>query len=360
MRSYYVTTCFLLLAVPVCGSADSSATSGTGNSISYGTRAKPLEQAAPRYPKRALQKGQEGWVELSYIVGTDGLVYDPIIEDSSGISAFEGRALQTVKGWRFEPATWKDKPIEQAHTKVRVMFAIDGQQRRRGAGQKFIRREKKFNQFLKEGDLEAAGEWLNASFEVAEWNLYETTRLWISSYYLYAAREDDMNQLKSLSRASSGRKFVRPATSAEILRTKFVVEARLGKLVDALETYELLLGEESAISDEDPLAEFAEDFRNFISSGKTIATDALVETEGEECCDAVWGHQLFRRKFVLDNIEGEIKELDIRCDWQRASEKEIYVGKVWEIPASWGTCSLYVHGNEGTTFRLLELSDQQN
>ena len=297
---------------------------------------------------------------LSYVVGTDGLVYDPIIDDSSGISAFERRAIQTVKRWRFEPATSKDKPIEQAHTKVRVTFAIDGSQHQRGAGRKFIRREKKFRQLLKEGDLEVAGEWLNASFEMPEWNLYETTRLWISSYHLYAALEDDENQLRSLRRASSGRDWVRPATATEILKAKFVVEARLGKLVDALETYELLVGEEPAILDEGPLAEVAGKFRDFIDSGKTITTDALVEAEGDECCDAVWGHQLFRRKFAFENIEGEVKDLDIRCDWQRASEKEVYAGKVWEIPESWGDCSLYVHGNEGTTFRLLELSDQQN
>lgn len=203
MRISHIVTLLLFSAVPVFGIAEPSGSFETDPSVVHGTRAKPLQRPGPKYPQFQRRKGQEGWVVFSFVVGTDGLVHDPIIDDSSGIPAFEKSVLQMAESWRYEPATWNGKPVEQAKTKTRITFALEGPQSRRGASEKYIKRERKFDRLLKSGDVEGAGEFLDLSFERTGWNLYETTRLWLSSYRLFAARADYENQLKSIRRAST-------------------------------------------------------------------------------------------------------------------------------------------------------------
>lgn len=55
-----------------------------------------LEAVAPLYPLSARERGQEGWVELSFIVSADGRVLDPIVERSSGQAVFERAALDAA------------------------------------------------------------------------------------------------------------------------------------------------------------------------------------------------------------------------------------------------------------------------
>ena len=56
----------------------------------------PVRHDAAVYPDRELRFGREGWVILSYVVRTDGLVRDVVIEDSSGVPAFEEAAVKAV------------------------------------------------------------------------------------------------------------------------------------------------------------------------------------------------------------------------------------------------------------------------
>ena len=65
----------------------------------------PLDRRNPNYPTRAAQHGNEGWVMLSFVVSETGEVEEPMIEDSSGVEAFEGAALEAISSWRYTPAT---------------------------------------------------------------------------------------------------------------------------------------------------------------------------------------------------------------------------------------------------------------
>lgn len=57
--------------------------------------AKPVVRTAPNYPTIELREGQQGWVELNYVVTTDGTVVEPVVEASSGSRAFERAAIKT-------------------------------------------------------------------------------------------------------------------------------------------------------------------------------------------------------------------------------------------------------------------------
>jgi TonB family protein len=50
-------------------------------------------------------------VKVSFIIGTDGRVHSPLILESAGLQG-DRRVLQTVRSWRYRPATCNGVPTE--------------------------------------------------------------------------------------------------------------------------------------------------------------------------------------------------------------------------------------------------------
>jgi TonB family protein len=65
------------------------------------TTPDPLDTAAAR--------GQR--VKVSFIIGTDGRVHSPLILESAGLAG-DRHVLQTVRTWRYRPATCNGVPTE--------------------------------------------------------------------------------------------------------------------------------------------------------------------------------------------------------------------------------------------------------
>lgn len=70
-----------------------------------------LRNPSPAYPKAELRRRREGLVILSVEVSRDGRPNAVLIMKSSGITAFDRTARQTVAHWRFIPATRNGKPV---------------------------------------------------------------------------------------------------------------------------------------------------------------------------------------------------------------------------------------------------------
>lgn len=58
-------------------------------------------------------------VKVSFIIGTDGRVHSPLILESAGLAG-DRRVLQTVRTWRYRPATCNGVPTE---TEGKVEFS---------------------------------------------------------------------------------------------------------------------------------------------------------------------------------------------------------------------------------------------
>ncbi len=67
----------------------------------------------------------------------------------------------------------------------------------------------------------------------------------------------------------------------------------------------------------------------------------------------VWGHRLLRRMPGIQEIEGELDRVELRCKWKRVTAKP-GEGKAWRIPEAWGTCDVFVFGEPGASFKLVE------
>lgn len=81
------------------------------------------EYIAPKYPRQALERGMNGWVDLEFTVARDGSTRDVAIVDASHNTYFREEASAAVEAWRFEPHRFLDEPIEQrAYTRIRFEF----------------------------------------------------------------------------------------------------------------------------------------------------------------------------------------------------------------------------------------------
>jgi TonB family protein len=80
--------------------------------------------SAPQYPSLALNRQIEGWVDLEFVIGTDGVPRDVTITDGSHDTFFRGEARRAVEQWRFEPREFHGRVIEQ-RSYARIRFTVE-------------------------------------------------------------------------------------------------------------------------------------------------------------------------------------------------------------------------------------------
>ena len=80
----------------------------------------PTHRVSPKYPTSALRLGLNGYVDVQFVIATDGSVTDVTIADSSS-SRFHSATLTAIKQWRFEPVVRQGNPVT-AHCVKRFSF----------------------------------------------------------------------------------------------------------------------------------------------------------------------------------------------------------------------------------------------
>ncbi|MGB5740542.1 MAG: energy transducer TonB [Woeseia sp.] len=84
----------------------------------------PIVRVAPVYPSRALSRGIEGYVDLSFTVTTAGTVKDPVVLQSTS-SLFDRAATQAVLKFKYKPRVVDGQPVEVPGVKTRITFKIE-------------------------------------------------------------------------------------------------------------------------------------------------------------------------------------------------------------------------------------------
>jgi len=84
----------------------------------------PIVRVAPIYPARALSRGVEGYVDMSFTVTATGTVKDPIVEYSTS-SLFERAATRAVLKFKYKPRVVDGVPVEVVGVKTRISFRIE-------------------------------------------------------------------------------------------------------------------------------------------------------------------------------------------------------------------------------------------
>jgi len=84
----------------------------------------PIVRVAPVYPSRALSRGLEGFVDMSFTVTTAGTVKDPIVLQSTS-SLFERAATRAVLKFKYKPRVVDGVPVEVKGVKTRITFELE-------------------------------------------------------------------------------------------------------------------------------------------------------------------------------------------------------------------------------------------
>lgn len=84
----------------------------------------PIVRVAPVYPARALSRGLEGYVDLSFTVTPAGTVENPVVLFSTS-SLFERAAERAVLKFKYKPRVVDGVPVAVHNVKTRISFKIE-------------------------------------------------------------------------------------------------------------------------------------------------------------------------------------------------------------------------------------------
>ena len=84
----------------------------------------PIVRVAPVYPARALSRGLEGYVDMSFTVTQAGTVRDPVVLFSTS-SLFDRAALRAVLKFKYKPRVVDGIPVDVPGVKTRISFQIE-------------------------------------------------------------------------------------------------------------------------------------------------------------------------------------------------------------------------------------------
>jgi protein TonB len=84
----------------------------------------PIVRVAPVYPARALSRGLEGYVDMSFTVTPTGTVENPTILYSTS-SLFDRAATQAVLKFKYKPRVVDGVPVAVPNVKTRISFKIE-------------------------------------------------------------------------------------------------------------------------------------------------------------------------------------------------------------------------------------------
>ena len=79
--------------------------------------------AAPEFPMAARKNALSGWVDVQYLVKTDGSVGEVTIVSAEPVGVFEQAAVDAVRKWRYKPVMRDGQPVSQ-RARVRLRFAF--------------------------------------------------------------------------------------------------------------------------------------------------------------------------------------------------------------------------------------------
>src|SRR5262245_13507611 len=293
-----------LCAGHLLASEEEAPAAGDAAKLETGTPAKPLKRREPAYPKALAAELYEGWVIVSFMVKTDGSVGDLMIDDSTG-SAFEDSVREAVRTWKYEPATFGGVPVEQAYTRVLLLFQLQG--RSGGARPAFVRAYREVVQQLSDGELGAAERRINQLLQSERLSLSERAYGSLMDALLRVQKGENDRALRSLERAtlSKGDFLARDAYAAA-LQQLFLLELNKSMLRDALGTYERL---SKLKKPSDEMVVLAQRARALRDGSDPIGVPGRVGTPDEiDSGDAprIWAHRLLRRQIAFQGVEGSL------------------------------------------------------
>ncbi|MEZ9185433.1 energy transducer TonB [Vibrio splendidus] len=87
-------------------------------------QAMPLYRVEPRYPAKALKRGAEGHVIMSFTIDETGRPIDIQVTEANPRRMFEREAIRALKKWKYQPKVVDGKAIAQVGQTVKLEFKL--------------------------------------------------------------------------------------------------------------------------------------------------------------------------------------------------------------------------------------------
>ncbi|MEO0973464.1 MAG: TonB family protein [Pseudomonadota bacterium] len=84
----------------------------------------PIVKVAPIYPRRALQRGLEGFVIVEFTVTRQGTVKDVVVVESTS-SLFDKAAKDAAAKFKYKPRVVNGEPIEVPGVRNKITFKLE-------------------------------------------------------------------------------------------------------------------------------------------------------------------------------------------------------------------------------------------
>lgn len=85
----------------------------------------PITKVQAVYPRRALQRGIQGYVVVEFTVNKIGAVVSPVVIEAEPQGIFEQAALDAVVKFKYKPRVINGEPTPVAGVQNRITFNID-------------------------------------------------------------------------------------------------------------------------------------------------------------------------------------------------------------------------------------------
>lgn len=85
----------------------------------------PIVKVAPTYPRRAQQRGIEGYVVVEFTVSTLGTVMDPVVVEAEPKGIFDKAAIDAAKRFKYKPKMVDGKAVEVPGVRNIIRFAME-------------------------------------------------------------------------------------------------------------------------------------------------------------------------------------------------------------------------------------------
>lgn len=318
-----------------------------------GSFAVAVKKEPPKYPRKALREGVEGWVVLNYVVKKDGTTDNIVVMDASIENYFEKNAIDAVSNWIYQPATLEGRPVIEGNKTARTTFIIKNQDR--GVTRSFRFKYNRVRRAIDKGDLPTARTSIDELAAYKKRLLAEVFYLDLVESRYWQGMKNDQAALRYVERALVLAKDIAPVdTYVDLLRHAVFYNSAINNYSATLSHYETLLEVGGDLAPEDPLYRVDAKVKQALEGADTFIYKGAI-SKCNYCRPSImnWRHALNRNRFSIDQVDGELSEIEVICGIRSVSL--VYNPDIaWSVEQEWGECEVQVFGEDGTTFRLIE------
>ena len=331
----------------VLGSPIAYADKSTDEHINLG--ALPYYRAPPFYPKKQVDSGNDGVVELNFMVNKEGYTSDPMVTGSSR-KAFEREAVVAASQYRYKPVIINGETVVHFES-IRIIFEMRYSTHR--ASRSFT---KLFNSAVEllvseqSADKNKIAKLISKMEKTRYQTLASEGRLSYLKFKFaikFGGFLEELEAAENLNmfNGSRGYDFISKKEQYNLKNTLLSLYTKNNQYVEALGVIKGL--QKNDISNDVELETIKSRINSIYNNDQAVLSKIKIHKRGYSSM------YLFKNSFSFNNIDGQINKLKLRCR-NSFAVLEFNPESEYKIPESWEKCHIQILGDKGTTAQLVQ------